>query len=134
MSDADLRIGDREREQAAAELGEHYAQGRLDVDEHAERLDQIWAARTHRDLAPVFADLRPAPAAARFGTPSYAPRLGTGSRSPRRFRGVPFPLVLVFAILAVVTVATHLPLILIGVGVWFLLTRGGHCGSRRVHY
>ena len=40
-----LRIGDAEREQAAADLGEHFAQGRLSADEHAERLDQVCAPR-----------------------------------------------------------------------------------------
>ena len=29
MNDQDLRISDAEREQAAADLGEHYAQGRI---------------------------------------------------------------------------------------------------------
>ena len=43
--DEHLRIGDTEREQAAAALGEHYAQGRLTTEEHSERLDQAWAAR-----------------------------------------------------------------------------------------
>ena len=41
-----LRMSDAEREQAAGELGEHYVQGRLTAEEHSERLDQIWAART----------------------------------------------------------------------------------------
>ena len=52
-----LRIGDAEREQAAGQLAEHFAVGRIDRAEHAERLDRIWAARTQADLDPVFADL-----------------------------------------------------------------------------
>ena len=56
MSDQ-LRIGDAEREQAAADLGEHFAQGRLTADEHAERLDQVMRARTRAELAPLFSDL-----------------------------------------------------------------------------
>jgi len=57
-----LRIGDSEREAAARELGEHYAMGRITTEEHSERLEQIWAARTAADLAPAFADLpRPRP-------------------------------------------------------------------------
>ncbi|HUA30142.1 MAG TPA: DUF1707 domain-containing protein, partial [Streptosporangiaceae bacterium] len=35
----DLRIGDAEREAAAASLREHYAQGRLTLEEFNERLD-----------------------------------------------------------------------------------------------
>lgn len=56
------RIGDRERESATALLGDHYAEGRLDPEEYAERLDAIWSARTRSDLDQVFWDL-PAPAA-----------------------------------------------------------------------
>jgi hypothetical protein len=52
-----LRIGDAERDAAAAALGEHYAAGRLTKDEHDERIDQVWAAKYDGDLAPVFADL-----------------------------------------------------------------------------
>ena len=57
MDGDDLRIGDAERERAAAELGEAYAQGRLTADEHSERLDRIWASRTRGDLGPILADL-----------------------------------------------------------------------------
>ena len=66
-----LRIGDAEREEAARELGEHFALGRITAEEHSERLEQVWAARTKADLAPAFRDLprpqvrRPAQAAAR---------------------------------------------------------------------
>jgi Flp pilus assembly protein TadB len=57
-----LRIGDVEREAAAHELGEHFALGRITADEHAERLEQIWSARTGADLVPAFRDLpRPQP-------------------------------------------------------------------------
>jgi hypothetical protein len=59
-----LRIGDAEREAAARELGEHFALGRIDPEEHTERLEQIWAARTAADLAPAFRDL-PRPTATR---------------------------------------------------------------------
>jgi hypothetical protein len=51
------RIGDREREAATSILTEHYAAGRTDTEEHAERLDAIWSARTRADLDIVFWDL-----------------------------------------------------------------------------
>ena len=54
MSDQ-LRLSDAERELAAADLGEHFAQGRLTLDENAERLDRIWAARTRGEIPPIFA-------------------------------------------------------------------------------
>jgi hypothetical protein len=55
-----LRASDAEREHHAELLREHAAQGRLTVDELDERLDRVYAARTHAELAPVVADL-PAP-------------------------------------------------------------------------
>ncbi len=60
--DDHLRMSDAEREQAAAALGEHYAQGRLTTEEHSERLDRIWAAKTRAEVTPIFRDL-PGPAA-----------------------------------------------------------------------
>jgi hypothetical protein len=40
-----LRIGDAEREEAARELGEHYALGRISADEHSERLERRPSSR-----------------------------------------------------------------------------------------
>jgi hypothetical protein len=52
-----LRIGDREREQAAETLRRHAEDGRLDPDELEARLDRAYAARTDADLTPLTADL-----------------------------------------------------------------------------
>ncbi len=93
--DAELRIGDAERERAAADLGEHYAQGRLTADEHAERLDRIWAARTRADLAPVFRDLPVAPMGPAVAVPARV-RRRTGPP-----RGFPLLPVLVLGVLVV---------------------------------
>jgi hypothetical protein len=76
-----LRIADADRETAARELGEHFALGRITIEEHAERLEQIWAARTAADLAPAFRDL-PRPAAAR------TPPGSTARETPRGRRGL----------------------------------------------
>ena len=104
--DEQLRIGDAERDRAADELGEHYAQGRLTTEEHAERLDRIWAARTRGELVPLFRDL-----------PGHQPPGGTSplpvDRPAYRPR-TPGPLVAVLAVLLVLTVVTHVPLILLG--------------------
>lgn len=117
MSDTQLRIGDAERERAAADLGEHFAQGRLSVDEHAERLEQVWAARTQADLAPVFRDL---PGGAYGARPA-----GPASSGPEpRWRGrrfLPVPLFAAVPLLLVAAVLLHLPFLLFGVlAVWFL--------------
>ena len=84
MSDQELRIGDAEREQAATDLGEHYAQGRITTEEHRERLDQIWAARTRRELEPVFADLPGRTFPARPASPPSRPAGRSGAGFPRR--------------------------------------------------
>ena len=133
MADEQLRIGDAEREQVAAALGEHYAQGRLTSDEHAERLDQIWTARTRADLQPVFRDL-PDPArrttnAAATGQSWPAPRHHLGG--PPRF------LFVVIAALVVLTVLTHVPFVLFGLMVALLVfsrRRRGFPGPRRMQH
>lgn len=95
-----LRIGDTEREAAARELGEHFAMGRITADEHAERLDRIWSARTAADLAPVFHDL-PRPAAARQQPRAATPSLRRdGSRWPQ-LPHLPFPFKLLVTIIAI---------------------------------
>lgn len=55
--DPRTRIGDAERDRATSELGQHYADGRLDHEEYDERLDAIWSAKTSADLDVVFHDL-----------------------------------------------------------------------------
>jgi hypothetical protein len=122
MSDEHLRIGDAEREQAAAVLGEHYAQGRITTEEHAERLDQIWAARTRAGLQPVFRDLP-------------TPRRPEARRTPRAWRG-PSPklLLAVLAALIVLTVLTHVPFVLAGLLVaLFVLSRRRHRTAGNPH-
>jgi hypothetical protein len=52
-----LRVGDADREAAATQLREHYADGRLTLDELNERLDQTFAAKTRDDLNTVMRDL-----------------------------------------------------------------------------
>jgi Domain of unknown function (DUF1707) len=61
-----VRVGDADREEVAAQLREHYADGRLTLEELNERLDQVFAAKTKADLNIVMRDLpqavRPGPA------------------------------------------------------------------------
>ena len=52
-----VRIGDAERDAAAADLGEHYAAGRLSLDELNERLDAVFTSRTFGQLTRIMADL-----------------------------------------------------------------------------
>jgi hypothetical protein len=56
-----VRVSDAERDAVAAQLREHYAQGRLSLDELNERLDRAFASRTRADLQAVTSDLPYAP-------------------------------------------------------------------------
>lgn len=65
---AQWRVGDAEREAVAGQLREHYAAGRLTIDEFRARLDAAYSATTAAGLSRVTADLpaagpRPAGAA-----------------------------------------------------------------------
>ncbi len=116
-----LRIGDAEREASVAALGEHFAQGRLTREEYDERSDAVWSARTRGDLVPVFADLPPDPRGVVPSTArTAAPTRRTSPLPPWFSRGLLGPLV---AVLVVLTVLTHLPFVLVGLAVWFLLSR-----------
>ncbi len=103
MNHRDLRIGDAERERASADLAEHLAVGRITVEEHAERLDAVWSARTGADLEPVFADLPRLPVGGPPPLPGLPPSPGAG----RRRAGL--PLLPVVAVLVLLSVLTHLP-------------------------
>lgn len=52
-----LRIGDVERDAVAAELREHFAHGRLTLEEFNQRLDAVFAAKTEADLSRLTRDL-----------------------------------------------------------------------------
>jgi hypothetical protein len=52
-----MRASDADRDRVADHLREALAEGRLSPEEHAERLDAVYAARTYAELEPVLADL-----------------------------------------------------------------------------
>lgn len=53
----DLRASDADRERAVMTLGRAAGEGRLDVEELEERLQAAYAARTHRELDRLLADV-----------------------------------------------------------------------------
>ena len=68
-----MRIGDTEREQALAALGEHMSAGRLTIDEYGERSAKVTAARTRGELLELFTDLPdPKPGSAPMPQPAAA--------------------------------------------------------------
>jgi len=52
-----IRASDEDRSQIAAALGEHYAAGRLTLEEFQERLDKLYAATTLGELDHLMTDL-----------------------------------------------------------------------------
>ncbi|NUP52264.1 MAG: DUF1707 and DUF2154 domain-containing protein [Catenulispora sp.] len=52
-----MRASDADRDRVAEALREAYAEGRLDVDEHNERIDRAYKARTLGELTPLLSDL-----------------------------------------------------------------------------
>ena len=52
-----MRASDADRDRVADALREAYAEGRLDVNEHNDRLDRAYQAKTLGDLAPLLSDL-----------------------------------------------------------------------------
>lgn len=87
-----MRVGHAEREAVAAELREHYAHGRLTLEELNERLDSALAAKTRADLDALMTDLPAAPQFTASGTPPLAGagrgwNAGDGPRSTIRGTG-----------------------------------------------
>jgi hypothetical protein len=74
-----FRIGDSEREAVAAELQEHFARGRLTMEELSQRLDATFAAKTQGDLDAITSDL---PHARTYG--GVLPSQTTASRASQR--------------------------------------------------
>lgn len=68
-AEADVRASDADRDRVADILRDALAEGRLDAQEHSERLDSVYAAKTMGELEPLVRDL---PAVA--GRPAEHPR------------------------------------------------------------
>jgi hypothetical protein len=79
-SNSRLRASDADRDRAASVLNEALAEGRLTAEEHSERLDSIYAAKTQADLMPLLDDL-PVPAGALEAAP--------GTVAERSYHGGP---------------------------------------------
>jgi Domain of unknown function (DUF1707)/Cell wall-active antibiotics response 4TMS YvqF len=68
----ELRASDADRERVAEALREAYAEGRLTAEEHAERVDAVYASKTMGDLVPLTRDL-PAHSEVHRSSPTAAP-------------------------------------------------------------
>jgi len=74
-----LRASDADRDAAAAVINNALAEGRLSADEHGQRLDAIYAAKTQAELVPLLADLP--------GQHAMAPVTATSSQLAKSRRG-----------------------------------------------
>jgi hypothetical protein len=73
-----LRASDADREHVAELLGRAFAEGRLSTEEHSERLEAVYAAKTLAELRPLVDDLPvafapPTTAAGAGGSPAARP-------------------------------------------------------------
>ena len=87
---ADWRVGDAEREAVTEQLREHYATGRLTIDEFRARLDAVYSATTAAGLRRVTADLPAAglrPAGAAWGATGAAQPHSAPGPARRRHPG-----------------------------------------------
>ncbi|ADB34798.1 protein of unknown function DUF1707 [Kribbella flavida DSM 17836] len=83
VPDRVVRIGDAERDQAVASLGDHFVAGRLTQEEFEERSERATRARYTNELTPLFADL-PEPVAVQ-------PELRGWGPGPQQLRAGPPP-------------------------------------------
>jgi len=84
--DPKIRASDADRERTAALLREHHAVGRLTAEEFADRLDQVFTAKTIGDLDTLLADL---PAIDLYQLPSAGIRPAPPGSVRPRGRGGP---------------------------------------------
>ena len=78
-----LRASDADRDRAAAVINNALAEGRLTAEEHSDRLDAIYAAKTHAELVPLLDDL---PASTRRAHGPRRPQVRRAGRAGRPHR------------------------------------------------
>jgi hypothetical protein len=84
-----IRVSDAERDQAVAELSEHYQAGRLTLEEFDDRSNLALRARTGSDLSALFTDL-PKGAAPSMLAPASRTVADISADPVRRLSGRPF--------------------------------------------
>jgi hypothetical protein len=131
--DPDLRVSQAERDEVAAALARHFADGRLTVEEYEERVEAALSATTGHDLDPVLVDLPADPPAATVSparTPSRRPsaRSASGAAWPEITPGA-WRLIAVAAVVVLAIATGPWALWLL----WPALVLTGSCGRRRHH-
>jgi hypothetical protein len=95
-----IRVSDADRDRVAAQLRDHFAEGRLTQDELDERVSATLNAKTFGDLRPIMADL-PGPGPAPVLPPAgQRPQWATPPWAVRRYRPSILPLILLALVIA----------------------------------
>lgn len=76
-----IRASDADREQVTTLLNTAYAEGRITVEEHDERVTQVLTARTFDDLLPITSDLVAVAPATTVSAPSTSSSITVDTRS-----------------------------------------------------
>lgn len=120
---AELRIGDTERDAAVTALGEHFAAGRIDKGEYDERTAAAWSARTSGALAPLFADLPETPVTP-SGTGIARTDEDRGASPGRARRGLhpwaPLAGVLVISLFVTLAATDEIPWFAVAIAAWIV--------------
>ena len=101
-----IRVSDADRDQAIAELSEHFQAGRLTQEEFEERSGGALQAKTGDDLAGLFTDLpgrSPVPV-----PPADGPVFGGGPGDLSRLSHLPMARLIILGVLAVIIVGNVL--------------------------
>jgi Domain of unknown function (DUF1707) len=95
-----IRVSDDDRDQAVAELSEHFQSGRLTQDEFEDRSGQALQARTGNDLRSLFTDLPSRPVFA-------VPQVAVPAPVPGQHRGFPRIIPVAIAAFIVASLVAH---------------------------
>jgi hypothetical protein len=125
-----MRLSDDERQEALDALGEHVRTGRLDIDEFGTRSAKVSAAKTRRDLAPLFDDLPdPTPSALISQAKPIPPARERPAPAPRFSAGA-VPIAVLVAVVLFFTVARGFWMVFL-IPVAVALIAGTFSGGRR---
>src|SRR5580765_1587600 len=97
-----MRVSDADRDQAIAELSEHYQAGRLTTEEFEDRSGRALQARTTADLADLFTDLPRRQAPTTTGPTATSPASPTQAW-PARVPVAPVTILAIVAVLALLS-------------------------------
>jgi Domain of unknown function (DUF1707) len=102
-----IRVSDADRDQAIAELSEHFQAGRLTQEEFEDRSGRALQARTGDDLTALFTDLpgRDTVPASAAGGPVFG---ASGAGDLNRMSHLPMARVIILGVLAVIIVGNVL--------------------------